>query len=66
LIPIPPLDGSKILMGLLPPEQAFRFAQLERSGPVILIVLVMFNRWVPILSKTIDTAVSLLSSLMIG
>lgn len=67
LLPIPPLDGSKILMGLLPPEQAFQFAQLERSGPLILIGVLMFDQWVyPILSKTIVPAVYLVRDLMIG
>lgn len=32
LVPIPPLDGSKILGGLLPDEIAFRFLSLERYG----------------------------------
>jgi len=41
LIPIPPLDGSKILMGLLPPQYEYQFAQLERFGPFLLIFLVL-------------------------
>lgn len=40
LIPIPPLDGSKILAGLLPPQTANSFLQLERYGPLILIALI--------------------------
>lgn len=43
LIPIPPLDGSKILMGLLPPAYAYQFAQLERFGPFLLIFILMFS-----------------------
>lgn len=43
LIPIPPLDGSKILMGLLPGRQSYAFSQLEAYGPLILIVLVYFG-----------------------
>jgi Zn-dependent protease len=43
LIPIPPLDGSKILAGLLPPKQAFQFRQLESYGPIILLFLVFFD-----------------------
>lgn len=39
LIPIPPLDGSKILMGSLPPEQEYKFRGLERYGFLILIGL---------------------------
>ncbi len=40
LIPIPPLDGSKILMGLLPPEAAVSYARLQPYGTLILILLV--------------------------
>ncbi len=40
LIPIPPLDGSNILMGVLPPKQARSYAQLSRYGFIILIALV--------------------------
>ena len=39
LLPIPPLDGSKILACLLPGHMAARFMQLERYGFVILILL---------------------------
>jgi Zn-dependent protease len=38
-LPIPPLDGSKVLMALLPPYQAAKFAQLERYGFFILMFL---------------------------
>ncbi len=41
LIPVPPLDGSKILMGLLPAEQAISYARLQRYGVLILLVFVM-------------------------
>jgi Zn-dependent protease len=40
LLPIPPLDGSKVLMGLLPRDLAIRYAALERYGFIILLVLV--------------------------
>ena len=39
LVPIPPLDGSKILMGLLPPRQAMMLAKIEPYGFIILLVL---------------------------
>ncbi|MGE4559323.1 MAG: site-2 protease family protein [Desulfobulbus sp.] len=38
-IPIPPLDGSKVLMGLLPPESARSYAKLEPYGFFILLGL---------------------------
>ena len=39
LIPIPPLDGSRVLMGLLPMPLAARLAALERYGFIILFAL---------------------------
>ncbi len=39
LLPIPPLDGSKVLMGILPPRQAASFARLEPFGFLILLAL---------------------------
>jgi Zn-dependent protease len=41
LIPIHPLDGSKILSGLLPPEQAQAFDRMAPYGTVILLVLLI-------------------------
>ncbi len=43
LIPIPPLDGSKILAGLLPSDYGRYFYQLERYGSIILMVLIVFG-----------------------
>jgi len=40
LIPIPPLDGSKILAGLLPRELAFQLEKLEPYGFIILMALI--------------------------
>ncbi len=36
---VPPLDGAKILEGLLPRKQAYQFSQLEPYGFIILVVL---------------------------
>jgi len=38
-IPIPPLDGSKVLMSLLPPATAYRYARLEPFGFLLLLGL---------------------------
>lgn len=40
LLPIPPLDGSKVLASLLPGRQGYMFEQIEQYGPFILIALV--------------------------
>ncbi|MBW2064292.1 MAG: site-2 protease family protein [Deltaproteobacteria bacterium] len=39
LVPIPPLDGSKVLMGLLPNKYAAHYLMLERYGFVLIMIL---------------------------
>ena len=39
LIPIPPLDGSRILSSLLPEEYAYKLSRIEPFGFMILIIL---------------------------
>ena len=41
LIPLPPLDGSRILSSCLSAKAAWRYNQIERWGFVILIILMM-------------------------
>ena len=43
LLPIPPLDGGRIAVSLLPGALAWRFARLERFGFVILLALIFFG-----------------------
>lgn len=43
LIPIPPLDGSKILAMCLPAALRVQFARLERFGMIIIIFLLLTN-----------------------
>ncbi|UKL13780.1 site-2 protease family protein [Dissulfurimicrobium hydrothermale] len=40
LIPIPPLDGSKVLIGLLPLKLAIWYEQFERYGFILILILV--------------------------
>jgi Zn-dependent protease len=42
LVPIPPLDGSKILFSIFPNSMYSYRNMLERSGPIILIIFVLF------------------------
>jgi Zn-dependent protease len=39
MLPLPPLDGGRVLTGLLPDPYAWKFAQIERYGLAILIGL---------------------------
>jgi Zn-dependent protease len=41
LFPLPPLDGGRVLMALLPPRQAMTLARLEPYGFFIVMALVM-------------------------
>jgi Zn-dependent protease len=44
LMPIPPLDGGRIVVSLLPHQLAYRFAQIERFG-FMLVILLMALLW---------------------
>lgn len=39
LVPLPPLDGSRIIMGLLPQQLAAQYALIEPYGFLILVIL---------------------------
>ena len=43
LLPIPPLDGSRVISALLPNPLAYKYNQLEQYGFVILIGLMWFG-----------------------
>ena len=43
LIPLPPLDGSKVVGGLLPRSMAEGYARFERFGPLILLGIIFFD-----------------------
>ena len=63
LIPIPPLDGSKILMGFLPARHAFEFSKMEGYGPILLILAVYLGVLNVILNPMIEFAQSILDLL---
>jgi Zn-dependent protease len=39
LLPLPPLDGGRIAVSLLPNQLAYKYAQIERYGFIILLLL---------------------------
>ncbi len=41
LIPVPPLDGSKILTGILPRKYLYNYYKIEPYAPIILLVLLV-------------------------
>ena len=68
VLPIAPLDGSKILAGLLPARHEGTIYLLERYGPLILIGLIIFGRatGVPILGSLIWPFVGFFSKIFAG
>jgi Zn-dependent protease len=56
IIPVPPLDGSKILAGLLPRSAGRYIAQIEPYGWVVLLALL----WTGILQRVIGPVVNLI------
>ena len=45
MLPIPPLDGGRVAVGLLPDVLAYPLARLERTGIFIVIGLLMLLPW---------------------
>ncbi len=60
LIPIPPLDGSRILMGILPENLASKYSLIEPYGFVIIILLL----WLGIFGRIIWSAVNFILRLL--
>lgn len=62
LLPLPPLDGGRIAVSLLPDNLARPFSQLERYGFIILIILLFTG----VLSKILDPFISVAYRLIFG
>jgi Zn-dependent protease len=62
LLPLPPLDGGRIAVSLLPMPYAIKFAQIERFGFFILIALLFSG----ILNKILDPFINAVYALIIG
>ena len=61
LIPIPPLDGSRALVSLLPKAAANQFAKLEKYGIFIIIILLYFKILDPVIWAILKALTSLLN-----
>jgi len=62
MIPVPPLDGGRVLMGLLPYRQAAYVSRIEPYGMIIIIVLVFFtNLFSYVISPFLNMGVHLLA-----
>jgi len=61
-LPIPPLDGGRILAGLLPDRLAESYQQLERYGFIIILVLAFSG----LLSKVILPIITFVNDLLLS
>ncbi len=68
LIPIPPLDGFKVALGVLPSSLAYPAARLEQYGAMVLISIVAFDMFfrAGILSSILDPGLSLATNVLVG
>ncbi len=62
LLPIPPLDGSRIVASYLPNSLAYQYGQMERYGVIILVALMVLG----ILGKVLLPLVSGITNLFSG
>lgn len=62
IIPFPPLDGGRILVGLLPRKQALQFSAIEPYGFIILLILIISGA----VDKTIVPIISITIHILLG
>ena len=58
MLPLPPLDGGRVLTGLLPPALARPFARIERYGMLLLIGLIFI---LPMIGRQIGVDLNVLT-----
>ena len=63
LLPIPPLDGSRVVSGLLPLRQALSFNRLEPYGFLIIFLLFFTGIMNPVFGVAVNTVASALFQL---
>jgi Zn-dependent protease len=63
MIPLPPLDGGRVAVGLLPDMLAIPLARTERYGMLILITLLFF---VPLVGQQLNMNWNVISYLLAG
>lgn len=73
LLPVPPLDGYGVLMGVLGSVNAswayrwsYTLARYERYGPMILLLVIIANRYIPLFSWIIYPPYLFIRRLLLG
>jgi Zn-dependent protease len=63
LFPLPPLDGGRIAVSLLPHRIAYRFARIEPFGMIILLVLMFLGVLNVVMLPFVNAFITSLASL---
>jgi Zn-dependent protease len=66
LLPLPPLDGGRIMVSVLPARPALALARLEPYGMMILVGLLVFDRELRIIHTFTSTFASGLSGTILS
>lgn len=66
LIPIFPLDGFSILLGVLPAELAYQFEQTRQWGMFLLLGLLLLQGYIPLIGNILYQPVFVLTRLLTG
>ncbi|HZC67684.1 MAG TPA: site-2 protease family protein [Nitrospirales bacterium] len=66
LIPIPPLDGGRIMVSLLPPRQAEALSRLEPYGMLIIFFLVVADPQIHLFGRVMGPLVNVLTTTIIS
>ncbi len=65
LLPIPPLDGGRIVLSSLPPRPARALGRLEPYGMLILLGLLMLDAQIPVFSIYVGTIIHTMSMMIL-
>ncbi len=66
LIPIPPLDGGRILTSLLPAQPALALSRLEPYGMLIIVALIMFDPQIHVIRTITGTLVNAMAGTILS
>ena len=65
-LPVVPLDGFKVAVGLLPREWSYKLADMERYGFMPLFILIILDRFIPILSFLVVAPTGFVARILTG
>lgn len=64
MLPLPPLDGSRVLGAMLPPSLEYHFSRLDRIGMIVVILLaisgILFKILLPMMNVVLKPLIPLL------